>query len=359
MTDFSIIIHPVNLDLIYYFDPDARRKRVSLLKKVLEWMPPFYASKIENVKSITGKEVEGNFIMCPLLPDQIINSKPQIVLKKIIDAGKIAEDLGSKILGLAAYVSLVGRKGVLISRSLKIPVTTGTCYTIGTALDGLIEAAKRVGLNLKNAQAVVIGATGTIGSICSQFLLDKVGSLTLIARNKERLSELNSMLNSKNKNHIRIEVSDDINKSLKNAHIIFSATNSPLNLIDILYLSPGAIVFDMSQPRNICEDNAIKRKDVLVIDGGVVLPPGNVKFNFNFGLAPGLAFACIAETMILALEDRYESFSLGGNATLSKVQEISCLAKKHGFALSELRSFSKEITEEQIFNIRNIVTKRN
>lgn len=326
------------------------------MKKILEWMPSFYTCKIENAKSITGKEIDGNFIMCPLLPDQILDNS-SLVLKRVIDAGRIAENMGSKILGLAAYVSSVGRKGLLVAKSLKIPVTTGASYTITIALDGLIEATTKVGLNLHNARAVVIGATGTIGSICSQFLADRVSNLTLVARNTERLSNLANSIRVHNAN-ANIKISDDINESVKSADIIFSSTNTPATLIDVGLLQPGTIVTDMSQPRNISETEAASRKDILVIDGGVVKPPGNVNFNFNFGLPPGLAFACIAETMILAFEERYESYSLGGNITITKIREISRLALKHGFKLSKLRSFNNEIKEEQFQDVKDSLIRR-
>lgn len=356
MVDFSIIIHPVNIDLIYIFDPDARKKRISLLKKILEWTPAFYTCKIEDTKSITGKEIEGHFIMCPLLPDQILNNRPDTVLKKVIDAGRIAEALGSKILGLAAYTSLVGRKGALVAKSLKIPVTTGTCYTIAIGLEGLIKAADKIGLDLTKAQAAVIGATGAIGSISSQFLANRVSKLTLIARNKQRLNDLAYMIHKQN-NSVDIRISDNINESIKYADIIFVSTSTPATLIDTKLLQPGTIICDMSQPRNVSKDDAILREDILVVDGGVVKPPGDVNFNFNFGLAPGLTFACIAETMILAFEEKYESYSIGGNVSLSKIKEISLLATKHGFRLAKLRSFDKEISEEQIWKVRDNLPK--
>jgi uncharacterized NAD-dependent epimerase/dehydratase family protein len=60
----------------------------------------------------------------------------------------------------------------------------------------------------------------------------------------------------------------------------------------------------------------------------------------------------MAETMILALEKRYESFTLGRELTLEQVDEISQLAKKHGFKLSGFRSFEREVTPEHIMAIK-------
>jgi predicted amino acid dehydrogenase len=64
--------------------------------------------------------------------------------------------------------------------------------------------------------------------------------------------------------------------------------------------------------------------------------PGDVDFRFDFGLPPGKAYACMAETMVLAIEGRYENYSLGRQIEPEKVQEIAQLARKHGFRLSKL-----------------------
>jgi predicted amino acid dehydrogenase len=74
----------------------------------------------------------------------------------------------------------------------------------------------------------------------------------------------------------------------------------------------------------------------LVIAGGVVDVPGEVDFGFNFGLPPGKAYACLAETMVLALDGRYESYSLGKRVRGEQVHEIAQLARKHGFRLSAI-----------------------
>ena len=122
-------------------------------------------------------------------------------------------------------------------------------------------------------------------------------------------------------------------------------------------LTQGAIVCDGSRPRNVSEESALARPDILVLDGGVVKPPGEVDFHFSFGIAPGLAYACMAEPMILSMEGRYESFSLGGDIDLAKVEEISQLGRKHGFTLAGLRSFDGEVSTGQLERVRKARTK--
>jgi len=61
-----------------------------------------------------------------------------------------------------------------------------------------------------------------------------------------------------------------------------------------------------------------------------------------------MVYACMAETMALALEGRLESFTLGRHITLAQVEEIEAMAHKHGFRLAGFRSFEREVTSEHI-----------
>jgi predicted amino acid dehydrogenase len=119
------------------------------------------------------------------------------------------------------------------------------------------------------------------------------------------------------------------------------------------YLKPGAVVCDVSLPHDVSREVQKLRPDVLVIEGGVVRVPGdNVNFNYDFGYPPNVALACMAETMILALEGRFDRFSLGRGIKLEKVEEISRLARKHGFKLAGFRSFEQFLSNEEIDRIR-------
>lgn len=354
MTDFAVIIHPVNLDLLYAFDPGVKRLKSSIVKKVLEWTPSFCASPIQGTRSVTGKEVEGYLIMCPLLPEQLLdlNHGQDLVMKRLLEAARIAEELGARILGLSAYTSIVGRKGMLLAKEVRIPVTTGSSYTVGVVLEGIFMACEEIGIQLRSSKVVVVGATGTIGSACSSILGGKVELLKLVGRNMERLEDLVAKLKQQEGVKGTIQFLDSVQEASKDADVIIICTNSPSAFLDVSCLKPGAIVCNVSQPQNVDPEASNRRQDVLFIDGGIVKPPGQVNFNFNFGLPPGLAFACIAETMILALEERYESYSLGGSISLQKIQDIVAFGKRHGFKFAGLRSLNTDVEEERIEMVR-------
>ena len=66
------------------------------------------------------------------------------------------------------------------------------------------------------------------------------------------------------------------------------------------------------------------------------MPNGEDHGIVGFPIAPGLAFACMAEGIILALE-HINDRSFTGDITPEHVRRISTLAKKHGFALADYK----------------------
>ncbi|MEI7846232.1 MAG: shikimate dehydrogenase [Chloroflexota bacterium] len=352
MDTFAFIIHPI--------DPkrDVSRKYPLLGKMLSEnqinffstFFPPVYISEIEGITSIsTGKQIKGWFVACPFTPKRMLELPEKTVYKKIIQTGHMAEKLGANILGLGAFTSVVGDAGITIANELKIPVTTGDSYTVALAVEALLKAAEVMEIPLAAASAAVVGATGAIGKVCSELLADAVGEIYLIGRRMEALEDLREQLQSRARARLHISTSMDV---LKHAQLILTVTSAVHAVIHPENLQSGAVICDVARPRDVSAMVASARNDILVIDGGLVDVPGNVDFHFNFGFPTGKSYACMAETMALTLEGRFEDYTLGKDLSRERVEEISSIAIKHGFRLSGFRSFEKEVTPEQIDKVR-------
>lgn len=352
MDTFAFIIHPI--------DPkrDVSRK-FPLLGKILSedqisffstFFPPVYISEIEGITSKeTGKEIKGWFVACPYTPKRMLELPENIVYRKIIQTGHMAEKLGAKILGLGAFTSVIGDAGITIARELEIPVTTGDSYTVSLAVEALQKAAEVMDIPIQSASAAVVGASGAIGKVCAELLADVTGELYLIGRRTEALENLRERLQGHARARVHTSTSMDV---LRHAQLILTVTSAIQDVIRPEFLQPGAVVCDVARPRDVSAMVAAARNDILVIDGGMVDVPGPVDFHFNFGFPQGKSYACMAETMALALEGRFEDYTLGKDLTRARVEEISAIAKKHGFELSGFRSFEKAITQEQIETVR-------
>ena len=357
---FAFVIHPLDLWLISvaFREPNIVSKRKDLVSKAFEWLPPFKCSDIVGLKSPNGVETDGALIYCPLLPHQMVSNNGEVALKRTIEAVKVAESLGVKIVGLGAYAAQIGRKGVLVAEAVQVPVTTGTSYTIGTAIRGIEAACHAVGVKLNQMNVGIVGATGSIGSTCAELLAGKVRTLVVMARNQARLDNLAGMLREKAPS-LKITSTTELDWLIANSDVIITATNTPMALVDARSLRPGTIVCDVSRPRNVSSESVDETHgSVLVFDGGIVEPPGDVNFDFYFGLPPGLTYACMAETMILALAGRFEGYSVGGNMSSSKVEEISKMGEALGFRLAELRWCEREVPRETFEIVREHIHRR-
>jgi predicted amino acid dehydrogenase len=349
---FAFIIHPI--------DPkrDVSRKFPFLGRLLSEgqidffstFFPPVFISEIEGITSqATGKQVKGWFLACPYTPKRMMELPEQTIYHKIIQTGRLAEKLGAQILGLGAFTSVVGDAGVTIAKALEVPVTTGDSYTVTVALDAIREAACVMDIPLTSASAAVVGATGAIGQVCAEFLAEDVDRLYLIGHRQTALEELRERLEPRARAELIVSTTMDV---LANAQLILTLTSAIHDVIRPEHLQPGSVVCDVARPRDVSAMVAAARDDILVIDGGMVDVPGPVDFHFNFGFPPGKAYACMAETMALALEGRFEDYTLGKHLTRQRIEEIDGMAKKHGFRLSGFRSFEREVTPQHIEIVR-------
>jgi predicted amino acid dehydrogenase len=356
---FAFIIHPI--------DPrrDISRKYPLLGRIVTDWQikvfaplfPAVFLSEVEGITSAsTGKAIKGWLLACPLTSNHFLELPEKQVYRKIIETGRLAEKLGAKILGLGAFTSVVGDAGITIAKALDVPVTTGDSYTVAVAIQAVRQAAQVMEIPLDNATAAIVGATGAIGRVCAELLSHEAAELYLIGRHQETLDELRQSLVAQ-KATARLKTSTDMN-ALREAQVILTVTSSLHAVIHPEHLQPGSVVCDVARPRDVSIQVAGARDDVLVIDGGMVEVPGQVDFHFSFGLPPGMAYACMAETIALALEGRFEDYTLGKHLTRARVDEITAIADKHGFRLSGFRSFERSVTEEQIERVRQNAKKR-
>lgn len=348
---FAFIIHPIQIK------KDVSRK-FPLLGKILtegqinyfsRFFPPVYLSEITGIRSVaTGREIKGWFIACPFTPPTMMSLPVEVVYNKIVACGHKAESLGARMLGLGAFTSVVGDGGMTIAQRLEMPVTNGDSYTVVIAVDAIREAARVMDKDIADATVAVVGATGTIGKTCSEMLASECGEVILVGRRAEMLEHVRERCEGKK---AQISTSTRV-ESIYNADLVLTVTSAIHAVIEPKHLKPGAVVCDVARPRDVSRQVAAQRDDVLVIEGGMVEVPGDVDFNFDFGFPPKKAFACMAETMALTLEGRYEDYTVGKDISLERAQEIGQIAVKHGFKLSGFRSFEKPVSMETIDRVR-------
>src|SRR5512136_3009213 len=199
MDNFAFIIHPIDpkRDVERQYPLLGKVLPVSLINLLSGFWPPVYISHITGIQSAaTGKEIEGWLVACPYTPQRMLTLPEHRVYRKIIQTGHLAERLGAKLLGLGAFTSVVGDAGVTIRQGLTIPVTTGDSYAVAVAVATVKEAARRMGIDFKQAKAAIVGAAGAIGSACAELMAQDVAQIILIGRPRslERLQQVRAQV---------------------------------------------------------------------------------------------------------------------------------------------------------------------
>lgn len=357
MLSFAFLGHPTSLDhvaaLLPHVRPDLHTQHANsaLLAKAFEWSPPFVAPEELIITPPQGPSLHGKLIICTFLP-QHAHSPRQLAAayQKTRQAAAQARDLGAKLIGLGGFTSIVGgAQEERLPRELGVAATSGNALTAALALAQIQALFQKLNRPLASQRVAILGATGDIGQACTLGLSQHgVTHFTLIARNWVKLQHLHSKLATETP-QLNLTLSTDP-LSAKQATFIIAATSAATPLLSEADLLPGTIFCDIGYPATLASPAAILRPDVLPFQGGLALSPYALPITTYTGLpSPNLLHGCLAETLTLALSNRYESYSLGqGRLTLDHLQTIFSLATQHGFRPAPLYRNNQPITDAQL-----------
>lgn len=358
---FAFLIHPLNVDFIHKH-PAFRWTKIlpdNLVETVAAYLSPMYISKITGaVSPTTGQRIEGYIFSLGATPRQMLKHSDRFTYDRIEEAARMAERRGARIMGLGAFTSVVGDAGITVANESDIAITSGNSLTVSATLEAAKQAVIKMGAtDLTKGKVMIVGATGSIGSVCSRLLAQAIGDVVLVSIEPERLIDLKRTIKNETPG-ARVVIATHPDNFLGECDLVVSTTSAfGQRVIDISKCKPGAVICDVARPPDVNEPEAALRPDVLVIESGEVIIPGDVDFGYDIGLPPKVAYACLAETALLAMEGRFEDYTLGRDITIERVKEIYHLFKKHQFKIAELRSFNKPVTEEVLEKKRALAEK--
>jgi predicted amino acid dehydrogenase len=353
---FAFILHPLTVEYL------ARHPRYRwtrhLPRHIVEisaaYMPARCVGTVRGGRSrATGRPVDGLIYALGATPRQMLTRPPEFTYSRLNSAISDAARHGAKIAGLGAFTKVVGDAGVTVARRAPIPVTTGNSLTIAATLETAKLTAVRLGWpSLARGRVMVVGATGSIGSVCSRLLAAAVKDVVLVSIEPPRLEALKRLILAETPD-ARVETDVSTANHVGECDLIVTATSAfGQRVLDVSQCKPGAVILDVALPPDISAEEAAVRPDVLVVESGEVLIPGPVDFSFDIGLPPNVAYACLAEAALLAMEERFESFTLGRDVAPERVKEIYRLFRRHGFEIAPLRSFGRLLTEDLVADKR-------
>ena len=358
---FSFVIHPLSTEYFKNVGPLGFVSEIpgmgQIVEKAVAYVPPFVYSHVTGIVSDTGDEAEGWLISVGGTPREMLAHPPEFTYSRLLEAAELSRRLGAQIMGLGAFTKVVGDAGVTVAKQAKIPVTTGNSYSASGALWAAHEAVRRLGIlrvdddGVMHGKAMVVGASGAIGSVCARLLALASDEVWLVSPETAKLLALKEDIESENP-RATVHVSTDPSAALSDMDVIVTATSAAGHkVLDIMDVKPGAVITDVARPLDMSAEDVAKRPDVLVIESGEVELPGDVKMG-NIGLPHGVVYACLAETIVLALEGRYENFTVGRSIEWERVKEIYQLGLKHGMQLATISGVNGPYTEEDLARVR-------
>lgn len=360
---FAFVIHPLSQRYFRKVEPLGTVARYSppvvmdAVEKAMAYLPPLTYSHVTGIRSPTGAEAEGWLITVGGTPRELMAHSPEFTYARLLQAAAMAKDLGAQIMGLGAFTKVVGDAGLTVAKQAPLPITTGNSYSASAALWAAHEAVDRLGLAEVDAHgrirgtAMVVGATGSIGSVCARLLALASDELWLVSPETAKLLALKHEIERGNP-RADVHVTATPDGHLGDMDVIVTATSGAgKRVLDILQVKPGCIITDVARPLDLSPEDVARRPDVLVIESGEVELPGEVRMK-DIGLPPGVAYACLAETVVLALEGRYETFTVGRDIDWAKVTEIYRLGLKHGMKLAAISGVNGVFTDEDFARVR-------
>jgi predicted amino acid dehydrogenase len=360
---FAFVVHPLSTEYIRNVTPIPKKLAfkpiMNALEKTFAYTPPLVFSEVKGIRSPTGAECEGWLITVGGTPKEMLAHSPEFTYRRLLAAAKMAEKLGAQIMGLGAFTKVVGDAGITVARRATIPVTTGNSYSASGALWAATEALRRMKLveepeegKRVKAKTMVVGATGAIGSVSARLLAMAFDEVVIAARNEGRLNKLKASI-LEDTPDAKVTVTTDPDAYIADMDMIVTSTSGAgKKVLDIMQVKPGCVITDVARPLDLPASEVAKRPDVLVIESGEIELPGDLQMK-SIRLPKNVVFACMAETIALALDGRFEVFTIGRNTEWEKVKEIYKLGLKHGMKLAAISGVNGVYSDEDLAVIRD------
>ncbi|HYL59721.1 MAG TPA: aminotransferase class III-fold pyridoxal phosphate-dependent enzyme [Candidatus Acidoferrales bacterium] len=351
--DFAFIVHYTSIEDVLATDPDLIGLSPHQLTRFCDFAytaGPGVLMRTPAIRSATGATAHGLILALPLLPREMARQGRRRVSQQIAQLVDLGARLGARVVGLGGYTTPYSRRGCeVVGRGPAI--TTGNPLTAGMACLATRRLLDREGRAIEDTRVAVIGAAGSVGGLCARLMArEHPRSLLLIgnpARGVEHLARLGGEV--EREFGARVEAAADFGQ-LANCDVVITATAAGCPVLDRVPLATGTIICDVARPPDTSAQLRA-RHDLRVIEGGrVALPDTTMRFGVGNlqNLPDGVTLACLAETILLALEGDFRNSGIGDDVPLSDVDRALALAARHGFKLASLNTHSKPAADESV-----------
>jgi len=345
------------------------------VRKTYEYIDPCVFA-CRDLTSATGARVNFNFVglsvTSEILVDHLKRRDLAVPRAQIRQALAAARDRGCRLVGFGQFTSIVTRNCEAVTFP-GLGFTSGNALTTGMTLSAAEQAVAERGWRWENLTVAVFGGGGNIGSIFARLVADRAARVVLVGgsgQDSRRRLEATAaaIVADQLRRQVRGEPLGPLGERVvavaaggrsveqvvatllslpaneaplclgtiddaRTAAVVITAANAPHPFIEPHHLADDVVLCDVSIP-SAATAATRRRTGVTAFKGGVVaLPNREVLEIAALPLEPGHVYACMAETILLGLERRFDDFSVGA-ITREQVETMLAIAAKHGFKLA-------------------------
>jgi len=283
----------------------------------------------------TGAAVDGLIIALPLLAEEMMRRGRRAMGPAIGRAVDLAVYLGADVVGLGGFTAPMSDRGAAVT-GRGVPITTGNALTAAAAFEAARAEVSARGLSIADMRVAVLGARGSVGALMARLVArERPRQLILIGSPHGDPAPLAALARDLGAAGAPVLASADASL-VAGCNLVLSATGAARPVLDALPIAPGTVICDVARPHD-AGPVVRGRADLTVVDGGlIVLPerdltfgPGNLQ-----GLPPGIALACLSETILHALEGTRGDFGVGDDVPVEHADRALALCRRHGFRVA-------------------------
>ncbi|NTW97393.1 MAG: serine carboxypeptidase, partial [Oscillochloris sp.] len=243
---FAFAIHPLNTSFIHAHPLFGWTRYLpdDLVETVAAYFPPLYVGRVSGgVSPTTGQRIEGYLLSLGATPRQMVRQSDRFTYRRLNQAAKRAERLGARIMGLGAFTSVVGDAGITVAHEADIAITSGNSLTVAATLEAAKDAVRKMGAtDLTHGRAMIIGATGSIGSVCARLLAQAIHDVVLVSIEPEKLIALKRTIEEETPGS-QVQIATHAADLVESCDLIVTATSAfGQRIVDISRCKPGAVI---------------------------------------------------------------------------------------------------------------------
>lgn len=353
LTGVAFIVHPRDYGDVVSNVPFLKIFPKWFVMKYFHLVWPFTVSSIRGVTSLkTGEEMPGWVIGVPLFAHEMLENRER-ARKKIQRGVQLAKHRGARVVGLGAMTGSLTEGGAGMTTKDGFTVTAGRAYTSFVVKSYVDDVVEKFGIRKEDLTIAIIGTAGGVGTAVTNLVLREPYKRIILIDLERKLEFVHEFL-KKHPNQHNVTVTHQIG-AVREANVVITVTNAPEAIVGNDDIMPGTIIVDDAQPSDISREIIESRKDILVIEAGVLRGHEKIRIGTNFRLAnPHELYCCLGEVIAIAAGD-WEGEYEPRNITPEHIAMIADIAKRLGFSLAPYQAYGKMIPESQVQDVKEIL----